>query len=197
MRPAARIGFHLAAGVSLLLCVLAVGAWVWSQWCWLQVERVAPPSVQRLNVAGGELEVDSTCPVEPSHPYPAARLGWTFRAYSRNPVLFWDFELVPRKVRFYNSTRPPVAGFFVGNSNDVYDEERAILLPLWFVVAVLALLPCAAGVRLARRRRRRRRRARRIAAGHCIGCGYDLRASPKGGRCPECGRPARAATISR
>ena len=34
----------------------------------------------------------------------------------------------------------------------------------------------------------RRRLARRVAAGRCPACGYDLRATP--GRCPECGRAA-------
>jgi hypothetical protein len=35
---------------------------------------------------------------------------------------------------------------------------------------------------------RRLARRDRIAMDRCTDCGYDLRATPEGGRCPECGR---------
>src|SRR4051794_181011 len=61
------------------------------------------------------------------------------------------------------------------------------ILPMVFLASLFAILPLAASMRLARRRRR----AKRLNAGHCIACGYDLRASPD--RCPECGLPAPSA----
>ena len=51
--------------------------------------------------------------------------------------------------------------------------------PAWIVVPVLAIVPVRDGRRWVLRRRRAR-------AGRCLGCGYDLRQSPR--RCPECGR---------
>jgi hypothetical protein len=62
----------------------------------------------------------------------------------------------------------------------------AVGLPLWFVVLVGVPLPVVAVLRL----RLRRRTALRGRQCLCLVCGYDLRAS--GGRCPECGAPARA-----
>jgi hypothetical protein len=56
----------------------------------------------------------------------------------------------------------------------------------WLLMLVFGTLPAAALFRALRRRARRRR----VAAGLCGRCGYDLRASR--GRCPECGTAASA-----
>ena len=57
----------------------------------------------------------------------------------------------------------------------------AVMVGLWVAVGAVAEVP------------QRRREARR-RTGRCVGCGYDLRATP--GRCPECGRVAeRGATF--
>jgi hypothetical protein len=53
----------------------------------------------------------------------------------------------------------------------------------WWLIALLAaLLPA---VRLARFSATRLQLRRRLRAGLCPACGYDVRASPR--RCPECG----------
>ncbi|HEY7088039.1 MAG TPA: hypothetical protein VH518_08120 [Tepidisphaeraceae bacterium] len=57
-----------------------------------------------------------------------------------------------------------------------------LFAPGWYLMAITGVLPalwlCLEVPRILRRRRRAR-------AGHCLVCGYDLRASPE--RCPECG----------
>jgi hypothetical protein len=59
--------------------------------------------------------------------------------------------------------------------------EREVYVNLWLLLAAFTVLPA---IRL-------RPRHRRPRPGHCLICGYDLRASPT--RCPECGRPTPAA----
>jgi 4-amino-4-deoxy-L-arabinose transferase-like glycosyltransferase len=58
-----------------------------------------------------------------------------------------------------------------------------VAVPYWLIVLATAVLP----VRwwFTRRRVRRWR-----TQGRCLGCGYDLRATPAGDRCPECGLSA-------
>jgi hypothetical protein len=60
-------------------------------------------------------------------------------------------------------------------------RELLIGVPLWLLTAFFGLLPLWGGWRMMVRRRQRRR----LTAGLCSHCGYDLRATPD--RCPECG----------
>ena len=64
-----------------------------------------------------------------------------------------------------------------------------LLILLWFgsPLAIVAGAEAVDRLIAARQRRRVARIERRIAAGLCVRCGYDVRASG-GGRCSECGR---------
>ena len=57
-------------------------------------------------------------------------------------------------------------------------SERGVAVPAWIPVVVLAVMPALWLRSIVRRRRI-------LAAGRCVRCGYDLRATPE--RCPECG----------
>ena len=65
-------------------------------------------------------------------------------------------------------------------------REYMLYVPCWVAALLSAALP---GAWLMRARRRSFER-RRLEAGQCVRCGYDLRASPGG--CPECGAAALA-----
>ena len=72
--------------------------------------------------------------------------------------------------------RPP----YTAGAGTVTVSYKNLAIPLWFVGADLIIWPV---VFLTRQMRRRRR----VRLGHCLQCGYDLRASSS--RCPECGTP--------
>jgi hypothetical protein len=56
---------------------------------------------------------------------------------------------------------------------------RTIAVPYWFLIALAMMMPVVWF--------RREGRGRRVEAGRCAVCGYDLRAHRWGDRCPECG----------
>ena len=76
------------------------------------------------------------------------------------------FDLYKTPVRHF-VVPPSAAGF-------------GVVVPHWFLI-VVGVWPAVRWFVVSRRRRIRR------AAGSCLSCGYDLRAST--GRCPECGAP--------
>lgn len=64
------------------------------------------------------------------------------------------------------------------NARARYRMFKAVIVPVWMLGVPLSLFPAAAGCIVWRRRRR-------VQAGQCAACGYDLCATPE--RCPECG----------
>ncbi len=62
-----------------------------------------------------------------------------------------------------------------------------VVVPCWSLFVATAALPIAWG-------RQWKKRRRLVARGHCIVCGYDLRATPD--RCPECGAAVRSGPVT-
>ena len=109
--------------------------------------------------------------------------GWYWRTVDPNPIgvetrvmgIPLGAKSSPITLVFTDDRRlvtgkPPVLGVY-----------RAIWTPHWLI----ALLVATPALPIIWRGRIATRRARRIAAGRCAACGYDLRASNL--RCPECG----------
>lgn len=100
------------------------------------------------------------------------------------PGVRWAFlgEDVTRVMNGY----PP--GFAAGHrpygTAGMAGDRRNLAVRPWLPALLAAVLPALWTARLIKSRRARRR-------GFCPACGYDLRASPQ--RCPECGKPVRAA----
>ena len=164
--------FSFAAAVSLVLCLAAVTLWVAAQWRVISL-RDDP----RLRWEYFDKRYDVT--------------------FERAKVVVWWYELVgPDEARTtssqYLSTQSRGFAFVrapdgAGPSGYPWLRHGLLAFPYWFAVLVFAALPAWW---LSAWHRRRRRAARR-AAGQCVACGYDLRASPD--RCPECGALAAAA----
>lgn len=92
---------------------------------------------------------------------------------------WWRWPLIQQRG---GDPRRPDHAMFIGYA-------YAVQVPHWMILVVTSVLPLAWCAGRARTARQRARAARRQQGGLCPACGYDLRGSPGGGPCPECGAP--------
>ena len=152
---------RFVAAVSLLLCAAVAGAWAWSYF------------PEQLHVRSYRGRV---------HLFFAARQWWRmFDGQEDN----YPTDVIVQEIDSHASRQPGSVRFrFAGFEASLSDWQHGVwmfVVPYW----ALGLPPAAAAAWAVRAGRVRRRRQ---AAGQCLRCGYDLRATP--GVCPECGPAA-------
>lgn len=184
-RPLPGRRFTLAAAASLAVFLAVAARWGWTRGAWFSVG---------FHVGGDHLSL----------------FGWRDGvSFARvrgerpdDPVEWWVFQPKDSKRHYLVILRNAwsksgvgwsasgggaifIPGEYSFSRGTKWSEAAGLLVRWWVPLAASALLPAAWAVRIALLRRRASTRAARRVAGHCVGCGYDLRASPA--RCPECG----------
>jgi hypothetical protein len=176
MKRLARHLFTLSAAVSLLLCVVLCLLWIWSLLVAEDLMRQAPYREWRYTSSGGRLNY-----VEVSWGGSVGIAG-SDRPWHRGQR---GVRSAPR-FGFERFDELKVSPGKFGQMS--FDRWSGWSIPYWPFAASAAVLPTMWRIR-------QLRRAHWRGHGHCRRCGYDLRASRE--RCPECGTPAKAKTVSR
>lgn len=180
-----RILFKIMVWVMIVLGLGVTGVWVWSYYWNLMSVWVGKPVV----VDGHRLFVLREFIINPGS-----------MTYMRSDTTVYDRQIGDLLKSWRRFTRVDgETGFWapmkhfekdtnVLNSTDPEGriENRYVswTFPIWTVQAPFAPFMLYGVWQVVGWRRRRARRW--LAEGKCVGCGYDLRASPV--RCPECGR---------
>jgi hypothetical protein len=170
-----RRAFKIVVALSLLLFVATGVLWVRSYWhrdvftLWFAERRACWVESCR---GGGIQFVQMT-----NMATDQLESGWDV-AFPADPL--------PTEMRlgfgFVPTTSPP--NWDGGPSRQVY--ITVVVFPAYALMILLAVLPTTWAFTMIRR-------SRRVGLGHCLHCGYDLRASPD--RCPECGTEAGSRSI--
>jgi hypothetical protein len=175
--------FNLAAALSLMLCLAALGLWTRSHFRVDDISHTGRWHVHNFVSIRGRLVV---------------QWGWSTEDVLRTAApryrsggFFWDTSSAETVL----GIEPTPHGWALGGfdcfawstsrknaAGQAAAGERVYIVPWWFVTAVTAVGPTWWFFRI-------RRQARRTRLGLCGCCGYDLRASA--GRCPECGTQAK------
>jgi hypothetical protein len=196
----------LLSAVSLVLCVATCVLWVRSYW-------VADSARDVRGAAGGLWDLTSEKGALGADEGPRRRADWEGRmqrlvtlhleiqisilessiggafAGSEDEQQAWQ-ERVEAERAVVRTRIDRLMAEYVAEENRPLGPYAAHAVPYWVPAAVAAVLPAFWLRGLLRHRRGRRR----VTAGLCPACDYDLRATP--GRCPECGA-APAATPSK
>jgi hypothetical protein len=175
-----------ASLLSLLLCIAAAGLWVHSYFTgdaltWA-AERMTGRRFEYRNVAVYSVRGGAWV----NYGYYARELSAADAAArrTRGPTLGvsqFDYPIYPHPMGDAEITLPNLLGFHVGwngardPATQTTNSTFGVVIPYWFCVVFFGAVP----LRFLWRRKRGR-------PNRCLGCGYDLRATPD--RCPECGR---------
>ena len=192
-----RLCFNLLAGFSFLLCLASITLWIWSEIGDVAIlaERITAQkdgsgelTRYQFEWRNGGIDVElHRLRMKDLGPKPlSTRLVTNYaptrsRTYPVYPAIdtVLGFQYVSTRANF-----PP----------RIIASQFALTIPFYALVLLFLILPACWTIR--------RRRRRRLRAGHCRVCGYDLRVqlalSEQGesnGRaslahCPECGTPA-------
>lgn len=165
MRPLVRVLFAASFYVSIFLFLVTCLLWSHSydvgDIVGYQSERFAAS----LQARGGQFAFAFT-----RRTSPAQSSAWRARGWIH------DETPQPSPITASRFGFAATAGRVI-NGPDWVATRSSVIMPMWFLAAILAVPSC--GVLVHRIRQSRR------PTGLCPECGYDLRASP--GRCPECG----------
>ena len=118
-------------------------------------------------------------------PFELVSSGWSSLIVQPSPMFEWERvqgAAPSGGVQLNISGSTIVLSGPAGARPTVGDDYLRITFPHWLPACLFGFLP---GLAIVRFMTTHWRRYRRLLAGACPNCGYDLRATP--GRCPECG----------
>jgi hypothetical protein len=152
-----RISANIPMAFSLLVFFAASAIWIMGHWRLLGISYWTDNRIYGIGLGGALITVE----VASGSRDDASASPW---------IVLWTridwLEPIPWRWKTFGFDR----------KHDFNGDDYEI--PVWSILALSALLPV---LRLARWRK-----GRGLAQmGHCVRCGYDLRATPS--RCPECG----------
>jgi 4-amino-4-deoxy-L-arabinose transferase-like glycosyltransferase len=172
MRRFGRWIFNGLAALSLLLCVATAALWLRSYWTVDAIFHLNPLHRSDVYSDRGTLCLDITSTDESRNSSTAWRY-WHIRISSdrrRHLEIGEGQSFLARLGVGYLPNYLTLSG----------SSGAQFFLPHWLFCVMFLIAP------VIRRRRWLRNRPLR-QTGHCVSCGYDLRATPD--RCPECGTP--------